>query len=176
MTIDYRTPRPSRLALVLAAWLFSGCIGGTGVEQNRAAESGGDHGLRELLPEEVPLSMAVGSDTLAAEAYLWRDFMPGTAPADTGLRASIRLTTTSGAAVPSRIEADSAVVVCDGRRWLFALGPPDTSPTDGARVWTVHGGPAWAVGATAVVVLRIEDALQGTGFLRTQWVAIERTE
>lgn len=100
----------------------------------------------------TPKQLAIGNSALVAEAFLWRDFMPVSPPAGSGLISTSQLMTADQTALPSGISLKKQYAVNeDGEVWAGDIEQAWSSfPYEVTGV--SRNGPKWEIGSTVHVV------------------------
>ena len=134
--------------------------------------------LEDLL--NAPELITIDGREYYLDAYLNRDFMPGTWGAKgSPMRAFVRVTATDTEPFPSNVNADWLWVV-NGKEFWAAL-TEDVEPDDpnvgehqlGKRA---DDGPRWETGIYVDVIIRVTHEERDTYLLRAADVIIERSE
>ena len=158
-----------RVALAICAALAVGACG----RGSPASPGPDDPGALKA----APTSVALASRTLTLSTYLWRDFQP-ISPADgKALSGVLRVGTSDGSGVPSRVTADRAWVIFGEQVWQAT--PSETGSRDGTSPiyeLVVRDGPKWGPGVSVDVVVRLQDGSGRSVLLRAASQLIQRTD
>lgn len=135
----------------------------------------------EMLPagaDSLEPATVIGDQEVRLEAYLWRDFMPGSSSEPEGhpLRGVVRIFSVDGQPIESTLDIEYVWVDHDDSIWGNAMPDPTPMEPSSAIQENFAGGPEWATGSKVDVVVRLVDQNGLTSYLRVNDIAIVTTQ
>jgi hypothetical protein len=125
-------------------------------------------------PEQVEIDGRI----YVLETYLWRDFMPGTAPGGSDLMAVLRITAADSQPFPDDLDSDLLWIINGDAVWETEYSG-ENRPRDGNHLHQLEkiarGGPRWETGIEVQVVVRMTTSDGRSHLLRAANQLINRT-
>jgi hypothetical protein len=133
--------------------------------------------LTDLLT--APLAVEINGRQFKLETFLWRDFMPPSAPEGSLLAANAYITAVDGQPFPIDIDA-TRIWVVNGEEVWEATFLGESRPRSPVHLNQLEkraaGGPRWTIGAQVEVVVRVTALLATPRLLRATKQVIFRTD
>lgn len=142
------SPRSALLLAITVGLAIAACAAHPG-------SAPGPRGEVDALPDPRTVSSEVMINGAAyrVSAFVWRDETPG--DGDRGLRASVQLVRSDGAAAPEAVRFGRIRIVYAGGSWETELREPGGAPESAGPSGVATGGPEVPIDAEVAVVVEI---------------------
>ena len=128
---------------------------------------------------DVPNELMIAGKMVHFEASLCRDFMPVCPPNGQRMAAFFKVTTADRSYFPSGVRAEKAWVIHNTQAWIPQFDQPNTATKVNHAMCLIaraNGGPRWAPGIRADVVIQLRDDQDNVYLLQVKNQEIIRTE
>lgn len=159
------------IALIVASGYFSACDTIYGDIFN-------DDTLLNNLYINSTDTLTMGSNKLISIPYVYRNFMPGVLPRNSGLTVSVYIVDIDSVSINPSLEINSLHVIHDGYAWRSSPNEDQHSSISdyGMRVASTDG-PEWNLDSNVDVILEIADGTTSTKYyLIKRNLKIEKVE
>jgi len=136
-------------------------------------------GELNLMLDEIPDTLKLGSKSLILRTEMWRDFQPISPANGKPLIAIFLIVTTDSTDLPEGIQADAAWIICDDEIWATYFSdeePPEYEVKPYQLYKIARDGPKFGPNIYVTAVMRIIDRMDKSHFLKAEDQFIFRTD